>query len=180
MQDRFPSDCVLLVVQGKDDLGGVLEIFDWGISWEESIPNEEDKIQEGMELNCLEVTGALGEFARPEAEVEAQLDQVGDMSGFRVGGGGCCSHDGVDNAKGGSLFLFYQRILDAVGFKLTGEASLRSSVRLGAWRISRVGEAIREVGCLNLPPRLRNRLFPKLVQASLRLLGILDPVSIYL
>ena len=42
-----PLDRILLVVQGKDDLGDVLEMFDWGVSWEESIPNKEDEVQEG-------------------------------------------------------------------------------------------------------------------------------------
>ena len=29
----FPSDCVLLVVQGKENLGGVLKMTSWGTSW---------------------------------------------------------------------------------------------------------------------------------------------------
>ena len=103
VRDGFPLDCILLVVQGKDDLGGVLEIFDWGISWEESIPNGEEKVQEGPECACLAVTSALDVFTQPEAEVEAQLDQVGDMSGFGVGGGGRCSHDRVDNVEGDGI-----------------------------------------------------------------------------
>ena len=31
VQDGLPTDRILLVVQGKDDLGGVLEIFNWGV-----------------------------------------------------------------------------------------------------------------------------------------------------
>ena len=107
-------DCIILVVQGKDDLGGVLEIFNWGVGWEESIPNEEDEFQEGPKLDCLAVTDALGVFARPEAEVKSQLDQVGDMMSFGVGGGGRCGHNGANNSERGGLFSFDQRVLDAV------------------------------------------------------------------
>ena len=38
---------VIIVVQVKDDLGGILEVCNWGISWEESIPDEEYELQEG-------------------------------------------------------------------------------------------------------------------------------------
>ena len=44
-----------------------MEMSDWGVGWEESIPNEEDKVQEGPELDCLAVTGALDVFTRPGA-----------------------------------------------------------------------------------------------------------------
>ena len=101
VRDRFPLDSFLLVVQGKDYLGGVLEIFDWGICWVESIPNKEDRFQEVSKLDCLEMTSALDVFTQPEVEVEALLDQVSDISGFGVGGGGYCGHAGVDNTKGG-------------------------------------------------------------------------------
>ena len=46
-RDRFPSDCILLIVQSKDDLGCVPEVFNWGVSWEDLIPNEEDEVHEG-------------------------------------------------------------------------------------------------------------------------------------
>ena len=36
-----------MVVYGKGNLGGVLEMFDWVISWEELILNEEDEVKEG-------------------------------------------------------------------------------------------------------------------------------------
>ena len=72
-----------------------------GISWEELIPNKEDKVQEGMEVDCLMVTGSLGVFALSEAEVESHLEQVCDMTGFGGGGDGRCDHNGVDNAEGG-------------------------------------------------------------------------------
>ena len=72
------------------------------------------------------MAGALGVFARPESEVEAQCDQVGDLMGFGVGGDDRCAHDGVDNSEGGGLLSFEQRVLDAVVFKLTGEMPLSS------------------------------------------------------
>ena len=52
------------------------------------------------------MAGALGVFARSEAEVESQGDQVGKLTGFGIDGEGCCSHDGVDDAEWGILFLF--------------------------------------------------------------------------
>ena len=70
------------------------------------------------------MTSALGVIAQPEAEVEAQLDQVGNMTGFGVGFGGHRSQFGLDNAKGGGLLLFDRKVLDAIYFKLTGEASV--------------------------------------------------------
>ena len=49
------------------------------------------------------MTGTLGVFTRPESEVEAQLEHIGYMWGFGIGGGGRSGHDGVDNAKGGAF-----------------------------------------------------------------------------
>ena len=98
---------------------------------------------------------------------------------FGVEGGGCCSHDGLDFAKGGGLFLFDRRVLDNIGIKLTGGAYGQSSVRLGVWIFSRVGEDIHEVGHRNHPPLLRNPLFPKLFQALLGVVHMKYPVSGY-
>ena len=142
-RDRFPSDCILLIVQSKDDLGCVLEVFNLGVGCEESTPNTEYEVQERPELDCLAVTGAIGVFAQPEAELESQLDQVGNMMGFIFGGDGHRGHNGLDIADGDGLFLFEWRVLNAVGFKLTGETSVQSSVGLGIWRISRVGRPSR-------------------------------------
>ena len=36
-----------MVVQGKTDMGGILEVLDWVVSWEELIPNKEEEVQEG-------------------------------------------------------------------------------------------------------------------------------------
>ena len=61
-------------------------------------------------------------LTQPEAEVETKLDQVVKMTGFGVGVCCLCDHNGVDGAKGGGLVLLYRWFLNAVGFKLTGEA----------------------------------------------------------
>ena len=156
MRDGPPYNCILLVVHSDKDMGCVLEVFDWGVRWDSSIPNEEDEVQEGPDLDCLAVTGILVVFTRPEVVVESQLEQVRKMTGFGVGGGGCCNHNGLENADGDDLFLFEQRVLDVVGFKLTGEASVQSSVGLGVCSLFRVREAVQKVGRRNRPPFLRN------------------------
>ena len=99
---------------------------------------------------------------------------------FGVGGDGRCGHYGVDNVEGGSVFLFYRRELHGVGFKLAGEVSVQSSVCLGVWRLSGVWEANEEVGRCNLSTRLRNRPFSNSVQALIGVVGVSDPVSVYL
>ena len=50
------------------------------------------------------------------------------MTGFSVGGGFHCGHDGVDYAKGDGFILLDRLVLDAVCFKLTGETPSQSSV----------------------------------------------------
>ena len=44
----------------------------------------DDEFHEGPKLDCSAVTGLLGIFTEPETEVEAQLDQVGNLAGFGV------------------------------------------------------------------------------------------------
>ena len=63
-------------------------MLDGGVGWEESAPHEEYKVHEGPELECSPGAGALGVFTRLEAEVEAQGDQVGDLTGFGILGEG--------------------------------------------------------------------------------------------
>ena len=53
-------DAMFLVVQGGDNLRGVLEVLNWGVGWEELLPDEEHKFQEGPELDCPTVACALG------------------------------------------------------------------------------------------------------------------------
>ena len=78
-------------------------MFNWSISWEESITDNEDKVQEGEELECSAVTNALGALAQPELEVQAQLDQVVNLTGYGFGVGGRSGHNILDDAKGGGL-----------------------------------------------------------------------------
>ena len=67
------------------------------------VPNKEHNFQENPELGCPAVARALGVFAGPEAELEAQLDQVGNVPGLWVGGGGSHGHNGLGDAQGGGL-----------------------------------------------------------------------------
>ena len=86
MRDGLTPDGILLVVQGEDDLGDVLETTDWGILGEEGVPGEEEEVHEGTELHCPAMTGALEVLTGPQEEVEPQDDQVGGVSGLLVGG----------------------------------------------------------------------------------------------
>ena len=79
--------------------------------------------------------GALGVFVRSEAEVEAQGDQIDNLTGFGVGREGCCSNDGIDDAKQDGLFSFDRRVFNTIGFKLPGETSVQSGVGLGVRRL---------------------------------------------
>ena len=63
---------------------------------------------------------------------------------------------------------------------MTGEAYIKSGVGSGVCRLSRFEEAIQEVDRHNRLLCLRNRLFPKSVQALLGVVRMLEPVSIYM
>ena len=56
-----------MVVQGEDDLCGMLKVLDWGVSGDEMVPDEEQELQEGTKLDCPVVACALGIFTVPEA-----------------------------------------------------------------------------------------------------------------
>ena len=73
---------------------------------------------------------ALGVFVGPEAEVEFQLDQVGNVVVLGVGRGGCRGHDEVKDSHGGGFFMLEMGILDPVGFELPGEALVETGVIL--------------------------------------------------
>ena len=49
---------------------------------EEKVPDEEHEVHEGPELDRLAVAGELRVFAGPEAEVESNIDQIGNVVGF--------------------------------------------------------------------------------------------------
>ena len=54
---------------------------------EEEVPDKEHEVHEGIELERPAVAGALCVFKGPEAEVEANGDQVRNVVGSGVGGG---------------------------------------------------------------------------------------------
>ena len=135
------------------------------------MPHEEDKVNEGPELDCSQVVHALGVFTLLDAEVEAQGDQVSDLRGLGIGGEGFYGDDGVNDTKWVGLFLFDWRSLQDVCPFQCGPGCRGAFFGRGA---------IQEVGCHNCPPCLRNQLFPKLVHSALGVLGMTDPVSIYL
>ena len=62
VRDGLTLDGILLVVQGEDDLRGLLEIINQGVGWEGLVPDKEQKFQEGLELDCHAVARALGVF----------------------------------------------------------------------------------------------------------------------
>ena len=65
MRDSYPSDSVLLVVQGEENLDGELELIDGGIGRDEIISGEEHEFQQGTELDGSAMTGALGVLTGP-------------------------------------------------------------------------------------------------------------------
>ena len=77
-------DRIVLVVQGEDNLSSVLELLDGGVGWEDSFPHEEDEVREGPQLDCSPLADALGVFTQLGAEVKAQGDQVGGLTGFGI------------------------------------------------------------------------------------------------
>ena len=95
----------LLVIKGKDNLSGVLEVLNWGGGWEELVPDKDNEFQERLELDCPAVGRTLGVLAGPETEVKAQLYQVIDVEVLGVRGRGSHGHHGLDNAEGGGLLL---------------------------------------------------------------------------
>ena len=178
MGDGLTVDGTLLIVKGEDNLSCSAEMLGGSVPGEEEVSDKEHGIHEGSELDRPAVAGALRVFTGPEAEVEANGDQVGNMVGSGVGGGSCLGDDGLDNPEGDCLFSLDRGIFEAVGLKLPCEELVEPSVRLGVGRFSGVGETIQEVGRCNRPPCLRNRLFPKSVHPALGLLGVLDSVAV--
>ena len=62
----------------------MMEVVNGGIGWEESVPHEEEEVNQWTEIDCSTVAGALGVFTQLEAEVEAHGDQIGNLTGFWV------------------------------------------------------------------------------------------------
>ena len=61
------------------------------------VPDEEQKSQEGPELDCPAVPCALGLFAGPEAKIESRFGQVRNVPGIWVGVEGSYGHNGLYN-----------------------------------------------------------------------------------
>ena len=116
MIDGLTSDGILLVFQGEYDLCGILKVLDQGAGGDEMVPDKEHKFQERSELDCSAVVCALGVLLRPVAEVEAQLEQVGNVPVLWVGGGGSCGYNGLDNVQGVGGFPLDWGIFDPVSF----------------------------------------------------------------
>ena len=70
----------------------------------------------------------IGVLAQQREDLEAKLGQVGDMMCFWFGGGCGCGHNGVEYTKGDGIILLDRWVLDAIGFKLMGDAPVQYSV----------------------------------------------------
>ena len=103
------------------------------------VPDEEHAFQEGPELDCTVVARSLGLFAGPEAKVEAQLGQVGDVPGPWVGGGGSRGHNGLEDAQGGGVFPLDWGFFNPISFELSVEVIVQADVGLGVRGVSGVG-----------------------------------------
>ena len=85
-------------------------------------PDEEYEVHEGPELNRPAVSGALRVFSGPEAEVEANGDQVFNVVRSSVGGDGYRYNNSVNNFQGGGILLSDRGILEPLGIELPREA----------------------------------------------------------
>ena len=43
MRDVLALDGILLVIKGKENLSGVLEVLNWGGGWEELVPDKDNE-----------------------------------------------------------------------------------------------------------------------------------------
>ena len=76
------------------------------------------------------VAGALRVLAGPEAEVEANCNQVNDVVGFGFTGAGCRGDNIVNDSQGGGIFSSDGGILEPVGLEFPREALVEPGVRL--------------------------------------------------
>ena len=128
--DGLTADGILLIVEGEDNLSGPAEMLSRSVPGEEEVPDREHDIHEGPELDCPVVAGALRVFTGPEAEVEANGDQVGNVVGYAVGGGSCLGDDGVHHSQGDGLFLLDRGIFEPICLELPCEALVEPGVCL--------------------------------------------------
>ena len=171
-------DGILLIVEGGENLGGLVEILSRSVPGEEEVPGEEHEVHEGSELDRLEVAGEICIFEGPEAEVEASGDQVSNVVGSGFGGGSCRGNDGVHDSKGDGLFLLGGGIFKPLVLELLSEALVDPGVCLRFGRFSGVRQTTQEVGRCNFAPCLINQFFHKLVQPALGVLGVPNTVAV--
>ena len=157
---------------------GMAKIIGGGFPGEEKVSYKEHKVHEGPELDFLLVAGVLNVFTRPEAEVEANGDQVVDVVGSGVVGAGCSSADGVNYSQGDGFFSLDGGILDPIGLEFPCEALVDPGVCLRVGWFYGVGKTIQGVGRCNCPPCLRNRFFPISVHLALGVLGVPNTVAV--
>ena len=112
-------------------MGGMLGTLDGGIGRDEIVSSEEHEFQQGTELDGSAMAGALGVLTGPQAEVETQDNQVGNVSGFLIGGVSCCGHDGVDDTQRNGLFSFNRGDFDSICFELLGKPLVQYDKSLG-------------------------------------------------
>ena len=74
---------------------------------------------------------ALGVFVGTEAEVEAQFEQSGDVTGHWIRGGGSCGYDGLENSHRDGFFLLDWGIFYPISFELTDKAPVQANISLG-------------------------------------------------
>ena len=75
------------------------------------------------------MAGALHVFAGPEAEIESNGDQVGNVVGSGVRGASWCSDNGVHDSQGGGLLSLDGEIIDTAGLELPCEALFYANLR---------------------------------------------------
>ena len=127
---------------------------------EEEVPDKEHEVHEGPKLDRPTVASALRLFTGPEAELEANGDQVSNLVGSGFRGGSCRSNDGVHNFQVDGLFSSDRGIFEPVGLEFLREVLVKTGVCLRVGMFSGVGKTIQEVGRCNYPPCQRNRFFP--------------------
>ena len=128
--DDLATDGILLIVEGDDNLSDLGEMLGGSVPGEEKVTNEEHVVHEGAELDRPAVAVALRVFTGPEAEVEADGDQVGHVVNSGVRGGSCLGDDGVHDSQGGGLFSLDGGIFEPVGLELLREALVEPGVCL--------------------------------------------------
>ena len=97
------------------------------------------------------VAEALRVFTGPEAEVEANCDQDGNVVESEVRGAGCRGDDIVNDHQGGGLSSLYGGILRPAGLELPCEALVEPCARLIVGWFSGVWQTIQEVRQSNHP-----------------------------